>query len=203
MFKLLLAILKDEAGVIDPLITASLIMGGSSLLGGILGRKKTGGGVQEPYEGYYGNIQDILGQVRSKMKGPGETYKGDFSITQPEVEKTTETEILGGVGRYPYGISGLPETSAVSTGIEDMLSRYKGAPDILGGVESQERIAELYGTQPKTFAGDITEKYYQAQNAWMFLYDGCGEKKSQNGALHPLSFAEKAEDPLPCRNLPD
>jgi hypothetical protein len=99
---LLVEFLKDNKGI-DPgtaMLVGSGIMGGSSLLGGLLGKSK-GGGMIEPFPGYFGLGSDLVSRIREKMKTPGMEYPGILSTTQPEVERVAESTILGKLGNLP------------------------------------------------------------------------------------------------------
>jgi len=96
MFKLMWAILKDERGGL-PL--AAAVLGGSTLLGSLLGKNKKEEDVYDPYAGLRGDWQSWL---TSKL-GTSTPYKQNsaFDIQQPAVEKAAESTILGKLGNLP------------------------------------------------------------------------------------------------------
>ena len=91
-------ILKDERGI-DPILGSALVMGGSTLLGGLLGKNKTT--THEPFPGYLGLGGDSTGLIKDKMKQPGEQYPGSFDVQQPAVEGAVEQNILGSLANPP------------------------------------------------------------------------------------------------------
>jgi len=98
MFKLFIAILKDERGI-APLLAGSLIAGGSSILGGLFGKKK-----KEVYDPYAGLRSDYNKYAQEKL---GTTtpyqYQSQFELPQPGIEKQAEQTIAGKLGQPTSG----------------------------------------------------------------------------------------------------
>lgn len=93
---LLWKILRDERGI-APVVAGAAILGGSSLLGSIFGKKKQS--TYDPYAGLRGDWQTWL---RGKL-GTSTPYEYDpaFALEQPPVEKAAESTILGRLGKLP------------------------------------------------------------------------------------------------------
>lgn len=167
MLKLLLKILKDERGGL-PLI-GGLLMGGSTLLGGLLGKNKEK--TVDPYAGLRGDWQSWL---QSKL-GTSTPYKYNeaFTLDQPEVEKALESTILGG----------LDKGANLKTDIYDTMQKYQQArtdtlekqkeEDIkstqnmynrLGlvssspGLEAQDKVRSDYGLKINELSADIARE---------------------------------------------
>lgn len=154
MFKLFLRILKDERGI-DPILGAGLIMGGSTLLGGLLGKQKTT--VQEPYSGYYGMMGDVSEQIRQRIGQPGAAYTGGFDIPQPEVERATEETILGRLGDLPEARSYEEKLEASKT---QQITREKerAAEQMAEEAEMYNRLGLVSSTPWLGRAGELGEE---------------------------------------------
>ena len=81
MLKWILSILKNERGI-DPILAGSLILGGSTILGGVLGKNKQK--TIDPYAGLRGQYQKYL-SGRLGQKTPYQ-YNEAFNLQQPEIE---------------------------------------------------------------------------------------------------------------------
>ena len=92
IIKLMWDILKDERGI-DPMTAGALVLGGSSLLGGLFGKSKKKEEVYDPYAKLRGQYQDYAGQQLGRQT-PYQ-YNPAFETQQPAVETAAEKTILG------------------------------------------------------------------------------------------------------------
>lgn len=152
MFKFLLKIFKDERGI-APLVAGAAILGGSTLLGSIFGKKKQK--VYDPYEALRGQYKTYLGS-KLGTKTPY-SYNEAFTLDQPEVEKASESTILGKL-KSPTAYSGYSKETTdklygarkarLSESFEDEMTKTKDMYNRLGlvsstpGLTAQQDVAE-------------------------------------------------------------
>ncbi len=98
MFKLIVRILKNEDGI-DPVTAGALVLGGSTLLGGLFGKNKKEEEIYDPYAG----LRDDWSKWLQGNIGTSTPYKQNeaFNLQQPAVEKSAESTILGQLGNLP------------------------------------------------------------------------------------------------------
>jgi len=92
LIKFLWKIITDERGI-TPLVAGAAILGGSSILGSVFGKKKKKEEIYDPYSAQRGQFTDYLGGRLGKQTPY--TYNPEFELDQPEVERETEETILG------------------------------------------------------------------------------------------------------------
>lgn len=93
LLKLFWAVLRDEEGIAPLIAEAAILLGGSTLLGSLFGKKKKNEEIYDPYadlrEKYKGWLTGKLGTSTPYEDNPA------FNLEQPAVEKATESTILG------------------------------------------------------------------------------------------------------------
>ena len=132
MWKWILEILKNERGI-APLVAGAAILGGSTLLGGLLGKNKQK--TIDPYAGLRGQYQQYLSGRLGKQT-PYQ-YNEAFNLQQPEIEKMVESTIMGKLGNLPR----------VQGDIYDVSQKYYGAQK----AQMQERFADEQQAQKEQY----------------------------------------------------
>lgn len=107
-------ILRDEKGI-APWVIPAAVSAGSSILGGLFGKKKKETEVIDPYAK---ERQQLTGYLGSKL-GTSTPYEANkaFDIAQPDIEAQTEQTISGQLGTLPQK----------RTDIQDIYGKYTGA----------------------------------------------------------------------------
>lgn len=123
-------ILKDQRGI-DPMTAGALVLGGSSLLGGLFGKKKRKEEIYDPYAKLRGQYQEYAGQQLGRQT-PYQ-YKPEFETAQPEVEAEAEKTILGQ----------LREPKKPSAYAEDITGKHYAARTARMGERHQTEQKEL------------------------------------------------------------